>query len=94
MTVTFANPCPLCGENASNYLIDADNYKSVRCTNCGDFEISTTAVKLLEECPEKKQPLLLKVKANKQEGALPLKLFFEFDDNGNPDVVTDKANSA
>ncbi|CAI0698029.1 Uncharacterised protein [Serratia fonticola] len=49
MKEKFEAACPLCDTDGSYTLIDSDNYKIYECSDCGVFEISTHAEKLIRE---------------------------------------------
>ena len=49
MTERFDSDCPLCGSTASYGLTDAENFKAYTCPDCGIFEVSTHAERLVRE---------------------------------------------
>jgi hypothetical protein len=62
---SITTSCFLCGSESSCRDTDAGNRKFYQCSNqdCGDYEISRTAMKRMEQSPGHKQQAMRQAKA-------------------------------
>ncbi|MGM3172540.1 hypothetical protein [Dickeya lacustris] len=55
MKERFDADCPLCGGSASYVFTDAENFKAYTCPDCGIFEVSIHAERLVKEMPQERR---------------------------------------
>lgn len=82
MKERFESTCPLCGGNGSYVFADADNYKAYTCTDCGIFEISTHAEKVLKDMLPQRQSFYASLARSAPAGKM-LEISFEVLTAGN-----------
>ncbi|MNG55971.1 hypothetical protein D3C79_140430 [compost metagenome] len=82
MKERFEATCPLCNNDGSYVLTDSDNYKIYKCSDCGGFEISTHAEKLVRDMPQERREFYSSLIAVAPEGHL-LEISFEVLTTGN-----------
>lgn len=82
MKERFESTCPLCDSAGSYVFTDSSNYIAYKCVECGIFEISTHAEKLVRNMPPERRAFYASLANTTPEEPL-LEIAFEVLPTGN-----------